>query len=377
MTLPEIDSDAVLRTFLSLARLDSPSGAEGPVRDYLAQRLDALGVCHRTDATGNLIAEIPPSRCPHPVVLVVCAHMDVVPPCLGVQPQVCGEGDARWIQSDGTTVLGADDKAALAPILEALECSLACAAPRPAVRLIFTVEEETHLKGARQLDDDALRAGFAITFDHTGPPGTLIQRAPFLTTFEITVRGRAAHAGIAPEEGLNAIVLAARVVTRLRQGRLEGETTANIGRIEGGKATNIVPDCVLISGEIRSYRPEAIQDELDCIERVLREETASMPGTSFLLTRERAFDGYAHAPDSPAIQRLTHIIESQGLTPAVIASHGGSDNNVFMTRGLAGVVLSAAMEAPHTVNERAHLTDMMQTARLLLAIWEDFAREPF
>lgn len=377
MTYGTLDSDAILQTFLALVRCDSPSGAEGPVREALRARLTTLGVATRVDAAGNLIAEIPPCGCAHADTLLVSGHMDVVPPCVGVQPQVVGEGMARWVQSDGTTVLGADNKAALAPILEALAFSLAHNTPRPAVRLVFTVCEETHLAGARQLDEAVLTARFALTFDHTGAPGTVILRAPSLETFTLTLHGRAAHAGIAPESGASALVLAARILTRMPHGRIDPQTTVNAAMIEGGKATNIVPDRVTVRGEARSHCPETLAALLSRIETIAREEAAAMPGTRAELTRQSEFLAYAHAPDALPIARIGRVIASLGLTPTLIASNGGSDNNIFMARGVPGVVLSAAMEAPHTCEERARLADMVHTARLVLALWEAYAHEPF
>jgi tripeptide aminopeptidase len=370
-------SERLLAHFLEMVRIDSPSGEEDAMREYLAAHCLVRGWAHATDAGGNLIVEVPAIGCNHSSRLVLSGHMDVVPPCLGVQPQVTGTGDDRIITSDTTTVLGADDKAGLAVILEALEITSESQLPRPPIRLLFTTREETSLGGAKDLADNALDAQFAITLDHTGEQGTIIHQAPSYYEFTITCQGKSVHAGIMPEKGVSALMLATRIVDQLHLGRIDPLTTANIGFIEGGKATNIVPDQVVVRGELRGHDPDTLQQELDYIQSVVEQEAAAMAGASATVASMAQFYAYRIPEDDACLQRVVSAARQTGLTPKLIATNGGSDNNVFVHRGLPGVVLSAGYVAPHSLKEQVHLRELSQSTRFLVNILAAFAAEPF
>lgn len=383
-----VNAERLLGTFLDLVRIDSPSGEEEALRDYLVGRLEvyksAYGLTHRTDAGGNLIVEVPAHECGHDHRLVLSGHMDVVPPCRGVQPVVesveaakAGEEGDFIIRSDNTTVLGADDKAGLAPILEAVFYALENHLPRPTLRLILTTREEVGLNGAKELDDASLAAQFAITLDHTGRQGVVIHQAPSYIRFEIECLGKSTHAGMAPEQGVNALVLAARVIGRMRLGRLDADTTANIGLISGGKADNIVPDRVILQGELRGHDAARLDAEISHIETVLQEESAAMPGSAYRWTHHVSFEAYHIPAEHPGVRLVKAAARQAGLTPELIRTNGGSDNNIFVRRGLPGVVLSAGYVDPHALSERVSLNEMRTCARFLLHLLNTFAREPF
>lgn len=379
---PGPDPERLLQTFLEMVRIDSPSGQEDAMRDYLKARLAELPpteVSLRTDAGGNLIVDIPAhADCTHGSILVWSGHMDVVPPCEGIQPVVTTlpDGD-RLIASDNTTVLGADDKAALAPMLETLLFSLRHQTLRPALRLIFTTREETSLGGAKELDDQALQAHFAVTLDHTGEPGVIIHQAPTYIDFEVTCQGKSVHAGIMPEQGVNAIAFAAEVIHQLHLGRIDGQTTANIGLWSGGKGTNVVPDSVVFQGELRGHDPDTLARELAHIEQTLAEVSARRPGTAYTWRHQVGFEGYQVDPHHVGVQHVMAAVRQTGLEPRLVRTNGGSDNNVFVQRGLPGVVMSAAYVDPHTLQERVRLSDMVTCSRFLLNLLERCACEPF
>lgn len=372
-----VDPDAVLRTFLEMVRIDSPSGEEDAMREYLAGRMTALGLPHRTDEGGNLIVEVPAHACNHERILVLSGHMDVVPPCLQVRP-IVEKVDGDWIiHSDNTTVLGADDKSGLAPIVEAVARSLRDQSPRPRLRLIFTTREETMLGGAKALSDESLDAHFAITLDHTGRQGVIITEAPSYIEFEATCIGKSVHAGIMPEEGVNAIVFASRVIERLHPGRIDNDTTCNIGFLTGGKATNIVPDRAVIRGELRGHHPETLRRELAHIEETLALVSRFMPGTTYEWRHEQSFERYKIDGEHAGVRNVMQAARKTGLTPQTIRTNGGSDNNVFVQRGLPGVVLSACFIEPHSLKERVKLSEMVQSTAFLLNLLETFAHDPF
>lgn len=376
-----IDAEKLLNTFLAMVRINSPSGGEGEMREYLTDRLNALGLAYTVDPKGNVIAEVPRYGCDHDDVLVLSGHMDVVPPCLDIQPVIEDLDGDRIIQSDKTTVLGADDKAGLAPILETVAFALEHDLPRPRLRLIFTVEEETGLSGAKRLSDDVLRAGFAATFDHTGKQGVIINQAPTYVAWKIICVGKSVHAGIMPEQGVNAIIFAARIIKRLsaerHTGRIDADTTANLGILKGGKGTNVVPDEVVLEGELRSHNPDVIESELTAIRRILEEEKEKFPGSDYTFETHTEFEAYRIDENHPGVRLIRQAARDAGLAPTLIRTNGGSDNNVFVKRGLPGVVLSAGYMDPHAVSERVRLSEMVQCARFIMAMCSVFAQERF
>lgn len=377
MSTVRVDSERLLQTFLEMVRIDSPSGDEAAFRAYLIERLAVVGLTGKTDAGGNLIVDLPAQHCAHDAILVFSGHMDVVPPCQNIQPIVQDVDGDRIITSDNTTVLGADDKAGLAPILETVFLCLQHQLPMPRLRLIFTTREETSLGGAKDLSDESLRADFAITLDHTGRQGVIINQAPTYIEFEITCRGKSVHAGIMPEQGVNAIVFASKVIERLPLGRVDEQTTCNIGFLTGGKATNIVPDLATIKGELRGHNPQTLQAALAHIEQTLAEVSAGMPGTSYAFTHFTQFEGYHVDERHPGVQHLLSAARKTGLEPQFIRTNGGSDNNIFVKRGLPGVVLSAGYIEPHSLKERVRLSEMTLCCQFLQNILETFAHEPF
>ncbi|MGE0199414.1 MAG: M20/M25/M40 family metallo-hydrolase [Candidatus Melainabacteria bacterium] len=379
-----LDSERILTTFLEMVRINSPSGDEGLMRNYLIQRVSALGLTHQTDAGGNLIVEVPGQQATHEEILILSGHMDVVPPCLDIHPSVAsvtvdGQPD-KLITSDNTTVLGADDKAGLTPILEAIAHARTRGLPMPNCRLIFTTREETSLGGAKELADAALNARFAVIFDHTGRQGTIINQAPTYIRFTMDCHGKSVHAGIMPEAGVNAIVLASRIIRRMSEagltGRVDENTTCNIGFIEGGKATNIVPDAVTITGELRGHEETTLNDRIARIQAIAQEESAAMAGSDVTFSHRIDFHGYRLADDEPDLRRVQQACGNLGITPQCIRTNGGSDNNVFMKRGLKGVVMSAGYVEPHSLKERVKLSEMLTCTTIILEILAVFAREP-
>lgn len=373
-TYCDVDSEKLLQTFLDLVRLDSPSGKEELVRDYLIQYLQALGLPSQVDQAGNVIVSVPAEKASTNTTLLMTGHMDVVPPCLGVKPVIEGQGDDRLIRSAGDTVLGADDKSGLAPMLEALTLTLNHQLPRPNLLFLFTTREEVLLSGAKEMDPKLYRhSDFAIALDHTGEQGTIIHEAPTYIKFKITVHGKSVHAGIMPEKGINAIQLLSWALERLSFGRLDENTTSNIGFIKGGKATNIVPDLVWVEGELRGHDDARLEQEMERIQSTLHEVIDGVEGASFEFERQDCFYHYSTDPSEPAVQKVVQAAQSLDLPIHLIRTNGGSDVNIFAHHGVPGIVLSAGYIEPHSLNERVLLRDMVRCTQFLLAIWEQFA----
>jgi len=366
-----INPDRLLGTFLDLVRLDSESGNERAVADYLRPRLEALGgEVHEDQAgletggnCGNLIARFGGDGMRQPLML--CAHMDVMVPGKGVSPEV-RDG---YVYSNGETVLGADDKAGVAMVLESL-----MAVPQaecPPLDIVFTVGEECGLNGSKKLAVEQLRARFGYILDADGALGRVIVAAPIHDHYRIEVKGQAAHAGMAPETGKNAIQALSRAVSDFPQGRLAEDTTANIGKISGGTALNVVADRAWVEGEIRSHRETELQAQLTIIRGIMK-KVAAATGTSYNMEVERQYENFRVAESSQLLSVLSQALPD-GVKPEVDITNGGSDANILSAKGIETVVLGIGYEKIHTVEERmpvAALSDMACLVSSLLRNWK-------
>jgi tripeptide aminopeptidase len=359
-----IDSERLVNTFLDLVRIDSPSGHEEAIGRDLTARLATMGLTVTQDKAGNLIgrhagadakSRVPP--------LLLSAHMDTVGTDTGIRP-VIKDG---IIRSDGTTILGADDKSGVAIILEVIQAvaenGLAC----PPLEVVLTVSEERSLVGAKALDLDKIRAQEGIVLDMGGPIGTVVVSAPYQDKLFATVHGRAAHAGAEPERGINAIRVASEGVTAMSLGRIDDETTANVGVIHGGQATNIVPDEVVLHCEARSHSEAKLAAQMEAMRAAL-EKAAVRHETTVDLKQERSYDGYSLSAETPIVKKAAAAIRSLDLTPLLLPSGGGSDACIYNAGGIATINLSTGMDQVHTVDERIAVDDMVRCAELLLQI---------
>jgi tripeptide aminopeptidase len=356
-----LDANRLLDTFLSLVGIDSPSGEEAALRADLERRLGALGVATHVDAAGNLVGRVPGQGDP----LLLSAHMDTVPGG-GIQPEV-REG---VVYSDGSTILGADDKSGIAVLLEVLAVLLADGAScsRPAIEIALTVGEEVGLLGAKGLDLSWFRATQALVLDMGGPINVIVHAAPASDKFDAVVHGRAAHAGANPEEGVNAIAVAAEGIAAMPLGRIDDETTANVGMIEGGRAVNVVPDRVSLRGEARSHDVHKLDAQIGTMRAALERAVAAHEGARLELEIERAYTSFRLDPESPLLRRVAAALEAIGEgAPIWQAGGGGSDANILNARGIAAVPISTGMAGVHTTGEHVAVADMVRCAEFVLS----------
>jgi tripeptide aminopeptidase len=350
-----INRERLVKTFCDLVQIDSPTGEEEAVAVELMQRLEALGLNAARDDYGNVIAsdsgEDP---------LLLSAHMDTVEPGRGIKPLVDGD----TIATDGETILGGDCKAGIAAILEALESIKEDGATRMAVEVAFTREEEIGLVGARNLSFSRITAREAIVFDGEGPASQITSASPTYIGFDIEVTGRAAHAGVEPEKGLSAIRIAAEILTRLPQGRLDEETTFNVGSIEGGSVRNAVPERALIQGEFRSRSLETLDGVRLDLGKAVDEVRRLFPEATIKDNLYTEFETYTLTDEDPATKRVVAALRELGLEPEMRPSGGGTDGNVFRKRGISAVVVGMATHNMHTVREYVTIPDLVDAARL-------------
>jgi tripeptide aminopeptidase len=359
-------------TFARLCAIPSPFGAEKAMADAVARELGAMGIDVEEDGVagevgaqcGNLLARIP-GRSERSILL--CAHLDTVPEAGVIEPIV---QDGGWV-SRGDTILGADNKAAVAVILEVARRCAVEGSP-VGLELLFTVCEEVGLLGAKAFDVATLRSDWGYVFDHASPIGEVIVASPTYYRWEADFRGTPAHAGIRPEEGRSAIEAAARAIGAMRLGRIDEETTANIGRIDGGQSggTNIVAARCTVLGEVRSLDPSKAEDLVAEIIACCH-DAANTPSCfcDVDITTERLFDGYRHAPDARAVLAAEEALRARGYTPTRRATGGGSDANAFESNGFHCANLANGTERNHEPDERvsvAALEGMLDVTYALL-----------
>ena len=357
--------------FMAMAKIASPSRQEGRLAAYLTPELEALGFVVEFDSagelaggdTGNLIATLPGDPDIEPLVL--SCHMDTVTPCIGVTPIV----EDGVIRSDGTTVLGGDDKAGIAAILEGVRRIRERGVRHGLIQAVFTICEEVGMHGAMGLDYSKIRAKRAFILDADGPIGQILVRGPAKDAIHAVIHGRSAHAGLKPEAGISAIQVAARAIERMKLLRIDDETTANLGQISGGGATNIVTDRVEITAEARSLTNEKL-DAQGAHMKACLEDAAHEFGATAEVTIERSYHAFSLDADEPVVRHCVAAMQSLGITPTLASTGGGSDCNVFNRHGMKAVDLSIGMTDVHTCMESLRIEDLEMTARLVEALIE-------
>lgn len=358
-----INQDRLVSTFLELVQIDSPSGHEEEIAQHLAAELSGLGLTVERDTTGNVIGRLAGEGPP----ILLSAHIDTVKPGRGVKPVI----NNGIITSDGATILGGDDKSGVAAILEVLRVLVERDLPptklAPPLEVALTVSEEVGLIGAKGLDLTSLRAKEGIVLDSGGPIGVIVVAAPSQNRIKAVVHGKTAHAGVEPEKGINAIVVASEAIAAMPLGRIDAETTANVGRIQGGTATNIVPDRVEIACETRSHDERKLAAQVQAMTEAL-EAAADRHGATVEVVLERSYSNFKLSQEDGIVQRAVAAAKALGLTPALVPSGGGSDANVFNAGGIATINISAGMDKVHTTEERLAVDDLVKCAGFLLAI---------
>jgi tripeptide aminopeptidase len=356
--------------FVALCEIESPSRQERPVADWLAAELRELGLEVEEDETrretgsdsGNLLARMPGPEGARTILL--CAHMDTVP----LDDRVEVELEEGVYRNRNEAILGADNKAAVATILNTAR-QFAHEGPPVNVELLFTTCEELALRGAKAFDRGKLRSEYGFVFDHASPVGELIVAAPTYYRLEARFQGAAAHAGIRPEDGRNAIAAAAKAVAAMEIGRLDPETTANVGRIEGGSAGNVVAERCKVELECRSL-DEAKAGEL--VGRMVDacSDAASDAECDVETTVERLFRGYRFSRSAGPVAVAAQALERLGVEPQFISTGGGSDANAFIAAGLPVLNVANGTERNHQPDESVTVDALERTLEVTLGIVE-------
>jgi tripeptide aminopeptidase len=373
-SLSDSERERLHDTFEKLCRIASPTGDERGLADWITTQLRALGLEVSEDGAGrtvgsnagNLLTRIAGSgeRC-----LMLCSHMDTVPLTAPVEPLRHEDG---W-QNANEGILGADNKAAVAAMLELARRLRA--RPQPSaigLELVFTVAEETGLNGAREFDVSRLQSSFGYVFDHASPIGEIVTASPTHMRIEAEIRGRAAHAGLQPELGVSAIVAAAQAIPNMPQGRLDDETTANVGMITGGTALNVVPDRCTVAAEVRGVEQAQVDRHVTQAIDALQ-DAADSAGCDLDLKLEQMFTGYRSGTREAPVALAARALRRLGYEPSYRSSGGGSDANAFRVNGFACTNLANGTERAHERTERVSFVALEANLELMLALIDEAA----
>jgi tripeptide aminopeptidase len=368
-----INKDRLVNRFIKLVETGSESGWEGCFRDLIKSECESRGLSIYEDnvnevlggESGNLLIRVPGNVDAPPLLLA--SHMDTVAPGEGIKAVI---GEDGIIRSDGSTILGSDDKAGIAAIMEVYDVIQENNIKHPPLEILLTVGEEQGLLGAKHFDFSQLKARIGYVLDAGSAPGTIVVKSPCQNEIEYIVTGRAAHAGINPEDGINAIQLAAIALSKMPCGRIDEETTCNFGSIHGGQARNIVAPNCRIKGEARSLRREKLDKLTNDLTNIFKSEVEKQGGTAEVeitfLYPEVTLDN-----NEEVITLVTKSMENIGLQPELVTTGGGSDACVIHNNGIRCANLGIGMTNCHTTREYIKISDLIDDARLVLAIIQE------
>ncbi|WP_107942824.1 M20/M25/M40 family metallo-hydrolase [Metasolibacillus fluoroglycofenilyticus] len=360
----------LINEFLELVQIDSETKHEEKIAPVLVAKLQELGFdVFQDDAhtrnghgAGNIIATLQGNADVEPIYFT--CHMDTVVPGVGIRPEVRDDG---YIYSDGTTILGADDKAGISALFEMVRRLKEENIAHGTIQFIITAGEESGLVGAKELNPKHIIAKYGFAVDSSGKVGEIVTAAPFQAKVNAKIIGKSAHAGVAPEKGISAITIAAKAIAQMKLGRLDFETTANIGRFEGGKATNIVCDEVLILAEARSIVEEKLNAQTAHMKEIFERTAAELGGRAEVEVK-LMYPGFRVTESDKVVQVATAAVRAIGGEPKLFASGGGSDANIISGFGIPTVNFAVGYEEIHTTNERMPISELEKLTSLLVEV---------
>lgn len=361
-----LSKERLQERFIEMVKIFSPSKNEKEMCEWICKYLSDRNIEYKMDNAGkkyggnggNIVAYIKGNSNEMPICFA--AHMDQIEPCKDVNPVINGD----IISSDGTTTLGGDDKGGITAILEAVEDILETNASHRDIYLLFTVSEEISMMGAKNMDLSMLPCKDIVIVDAAGDTGTIAYKAPALEAINCTFYGKKAHAGIEPEKGINAIVAASHAISKMHIGRIDEETTSNIGQISGGGATNIVTDEVSFTAEIRSHSMEKLKDEVEHMEKCC-ENAAKLMNTTYKFEHEIAYTSMELDLNSELYKLTKDATEKEGIKPNTMVIGGGSDANVMAHHGYRSAIISVGMKDVHTVNESIDMNEVFKATKII------------
>ncbi|WNQ09369.1 M20/M25/M40 family metallo-hydrolase [Paenibacillus aurantius] len=371
-----IQQDRVIQEFMELVQVNSETKHEQEISKVLKEKFASLGFSVEEDdsaaktghGSGNLIFTLPANTGnPQAPRLFFTCHMDTVAPGNNIKPQLHADG---YIRSDGTTILGADDKAGISALLEAIRVLKEQKLEHPQLQVVITAGEESGLVGARAMEAKWIQADYGFALDSNGKIGDIAVAAPSMDKIAITFYGKSAHAGVNPEDGVSAIQVASKAVSRMPLGRIDHETTANVGSFAGGGETNVVCDKVVLKTEARSLDTRKLERQVEAMRRASFEAAEEMGARA-------EFESYLKYPSfrwdetAPVVQLAMKALRRAGAEPRTFHSGGGSDANIFNGMGIPTVNLAVGYENIHTTKEQIKAADLGRVAETVVAIIQE------
>ena len=370
-----INKKRLLETFFELLKIKSPSRDEKQIADYVSDILRSLGLTVIKDDAGkkigsnagNIIALLE-SNCENGATrtqpLFFGAHLDTVSVNGEIKPEI---RDKKIVNKNKNCILGGDDKAAIAAIIEAIRTIKDFKIKTGNIYLIFTIAEEVGLLGSKNMNLKPLKAKYGFVFDGDGDIGKIFNQAPFHNAIDITIIGKAAHAGISPQKGINAIQVASHAISKMKLGRIEPGTTCNIGTIEGGVATNIIPEKVQIKAEARSLQEERLKELTG---RIINdfETCAKENGAKARFKVKREYDGFKIPENELPIIMAKNVFKKLKVKSKILSTVGGSDVNILNSKGKMAINLSAGMENVHSSKEYVKIAELEKLTALILEL---------
>lgn len=371
----KVVKDRIVQEFMELVQVDSETKNEQEISRVLKEKFNALGLevmeddsRERTEhGSGNLIVTWKAEGVEQAPKLFFTCHMDTVTPGKGIKPQL---GEDGWIRSDGSTILGSDDKAGIAALFEAIRVVREQNIPHGQIQFVITAGEESGLMGARAMKPEVLDSDFGYALDSNGEVGSICIAAPTQARIEMKITGKSAHAGVNPEDGISAIQVASKAISKMKLGRIDKETTANIGSFEGGGATNVVCDFVLIRAEARSIVQEKVNHQIQHMREALETTTREF-GAQGEFRSEVIYPAFSFTEHDEVVQVAQRAIQGLGLATSTFHSGGGSDANVFNGLGIPTVNLAVGYQNIHTTEEKIKADDLVKVAEVVIALIQE------
>ncbi|MDR5659195.1 M20/M25/M40 family metallo-hydrolase [Serpentinicella sp. ANB-PHB4] len=368
-----VNQERIVKEFVELVQIDGLSGKEGKISKVLQEKLKDLGLEVTIDdagekvggETGNIIARLKGNKSGEKILF--SCHMDTVKPGEGIKPVIKED----TIYSDGTTVLGADNRAGIASVLEAIRLLKENKIDHTDIEVIFSIWEEGGLFGAKNLDIDKIEAKYGFVIDSTGSPGEIITTGPAQDKINVKIKGEPAHAGLNPEKGVSAIMIAAKAIENMNLLRIDEETTANVGVIKGGEATNVVTPEVIVNAEARSLN----EDKLDTQTKHMVDafiEAAKDLGGEVELDVGREYPSFNIEEDEEIVTKVKEAFKNMNIEAYTKATGGGSDTNILNSHGIKSVNLGMGAQKPHTLGEHIKIKDLRDNAQMIVEIIKIF-----
>ncbi|MEW5818893.1 MAG: M20/M25/M40 family metallo-hydrolase [Cyanobacteriota bacterium] len=367
--LKPVDYPEVVKTFLEIVPIHNPSENEEELTLWLVDKLTSLELDSLVqDNFGNVVAKINSNIADNTKSIMFIAHLDSVNPCKNIETLIEKDKNDYIIYSEGETILSADDKAGIAAIVEAIKIIKEGNFEYPDIELVFTVQEEIGLKGSKMLDFGLFKSKYAYSVDAEAPVGTVITQGPSQKRFQIDFWGKSSHAGMAPEKGINSIILASEFLNNIAIGRIDDSTTSNIGLIQGGTANNVVPEHTILKGEIRSLYETKLDGILSayCVEA--QKSIEKFPGAKFDFKEEFAYHGFLIETNHPVVTLALTACDNLSIEPVIKAIGSGSDANIFNYNGIETVILGVGFKKSHSLEEQISFSQLQQICKLIVNI---------